>query len=84
MKKKISLKFRTNLQVTKEPKRENQDSSLQLLISYKDNLITHSEEVLFHNLGGLVSQLGSVLSLFLGFSFFSVICQFLEFIKKKI
>ena len=81
---KKSLKYQTNLQFSKDVHSKNQDSVLHLIISYKNDQKTFSEEKLVYEWTGMVSQLGGVLSLFLGFSFFSVICDLLEFLYSKI
>ena len=84
MRKKKSLKFQTNLQFTKEPKKENQDSVLHLRIAHKSKLMTLSKEKLDYDLVEVVSQLGGVFSLFLGFSVFGLISDILDTIKRKI
>ena len=50
---------------------------------YQSTEKTVHEERLVYDQSGMVSQLGGILSLFLGFSFFSLISDFLDFIVKK-
>ena len=83
LKKKKSLIFHSTLQFSKDTHTDNQDSILHLVISYKNNQKTFSEEKLVYEWTGMVSQLGGVLSLFLGFSFFSLISALLEFVDTQ-
>ena len=50
---------------------------------YQSTEKTVHVERLVYDQSGMVSQLGGILSLFLGFSFFSLISDFLDFIAKK-
>ena len=78
-------KFQTDFSVTRGIQVTNdQETSVKITITYKDNEKTIHEEILVYNALEMVSQLGGILSLFLGFSFFSLICDFLEMIEKKI
>ena len=52
-------------------------------VTFKDTEKTIYEEILVYDQSGFVYQLGGVISLFLGFSFFTVICDVLEIIEKK-
>ena len=84
MKKKKSLKFHSDLQFSKDTQSDNEESTLHLVVSYKNNQKIFSEEKLVYEWTGMISQLGGVLSLFLGFSFFSLISSVLEFVDTKI
>ena len=83
MKKKKSLKFHSDLQFSKDTQSDNEESTLHLVVSYKNNQKIFSEEKLVYEWTGMISQLGGVLSLFLGFSFFSLISSVLEFVDTK-
>jgi hypothetical protein len=50
---------------------------------YKNRKKTINEEKLIYDTLGMMSQLGGVLSLFLGFSIFSLISDLFDFIAKK-
>ena len=84
MKKKKSLKFHSDLQFSKDTQSDNEESTLHLVVSYKNNQKIFSEEKLVYEWTGMISQLGGVLSLFLGFSFFSLISSVLEFVDTKL
>ena len=84
MKKKKSLKYHSDLQFSKDTQSDNEESTLHLVVSYKNNQKIFSEEKLVYEWTGMISQLGGVLSLFLGFSFFSLISSVLEFVDTKI
>ena len=58
------------------------NASVDLILQYKnaDKIVT--EEILVYDTPGMVSQIGGILSLFLGFSFFSLICDLFELIPK--
>ena len=42
-----------------------------------------AEEILVYDTPTMISQIGGILSLFLGFSFFSIICDLMELIQIK-
>ena len=63
---------------------DKKDSMVWLMMRYKDNEKTTHEEKLIYDFPDMVSQLGGILSLFLGFSVFSVICDVIDHIKMKI
>jgi hypothetical protein len=56
---------------------------LVFTMMYKNREKTVHEEKLIYDTLGMMSQLGDVLSLFLGFSFYSLISDLLDFIAKK-
>ena len=55
---------------------------VDLAIHYKDDVRRVQEEILVYDTLGMVSQLGGVISLFIGISFFSLIDYMLDFVKK--
>ena len=67
----------------KIPRKKSDDPRFSFTMMYKSTEKTVHKERLVYDKSGMVSQLGGVLSLFLGFSFFSLISDFLEFIAKK-
>ena len=67
----------------KIPRKNSDDPRFSFTMTYKSTEKTVHKERLVYDKSGMVSQLGGVLSLFLGFSFFSLISDFLEFIAKK-
>ena len=67
----------------KVPRRTPYDPLFVFTIMDKSTEKTVHKERLVYDKSGMVSQVGGVLSLFLGFSFFSLISDFLEFIAKK-
>ena len=79
---KQSIEFKSDLTVYKLP--NNADSPLfAFTMMYKSTQKTVHEERLVYDQSGMISQLGGILSLFLGFSFFSLISDLLDFIVKK-
>ena len=63
---------------------DKKDSTVLVMMRYKDNEKTTHEEKLIYEFPDMVSQLGGILSLFLGFSVFSVICDVIDHIRMKI
>ena len=62
----------------------NQDQSLIIFnMMCKNREKTINEEKLIYGTLGMISQFGGVLSLFLGFSFYSLISDLFNFIAKK-
>ena len=53
-----------------------------LVIHYKTDVKRVLEEILVYDTLGMVSQLGGVISLFIGISFFSLIDYMLDFMNK--
>ena len=79
---KQSIEFKSDLTVDKLPKKG--DSPLFVFtMMYKSTQKTVHEERLVYDQSGMISQLGGILSLFLGFSFFSLISDLLDLIVKK-
>ena len=82
LKMKQSIEFKSDLIVYKLPKYA--DSPLFVFtMMYKSTQKTVHEERLVYDQSGMISQLGGILSLFLGFSFFSLISDLLDFTVKK-
>ena len=79
---KQSIEFKSDLTVDKLPK-VAASPLFVFSMMYKSTQKTVHEERLVYDQSGMVSQLGGILSLFLGFSFFSLISDFLDFIAKK-
>ena len=59
------------------------NSTVDFVIGYKSFEKTIHEEILVHDKSGMVSQLGGVVSLFIGISIFPLFSDFLDFIHKK-
>ena len=82
---KKSLEYKSNVFVVKGSElTSNGYSIVSLSLSYKDYRKTINEEITVYDTPGLVYQLGGVISLFLGISFFTIICDLLDCIKEKI
>ena len=60
-----------------------QNVSVDLIVMYKNQEKTITEEILVYDTPTMISQIGGILSLFLGFSFFSIICDLMELIQIK-
>ena len=60
------------------------NSMVYVAIRYKSIEKTIHEEILVYDKSGMVSQLGGVVSLFIGISFFTLFSDCLDFIQKKI
>ena len=81
---KHSIDIKSEATIYKTPKKHPPDDPLFVLkMMYKSTEKTVHKERLVYDKSGMVSQVGGVLSLFVGFSFFSLISDFLEFIAKK-
>ena len=80
---KQSIEFKSDLTVYKLPKEAAASPLLVFSMMYKSTQKTVHEERLVYDQSGMVSQLGGILSLFLGFSFFNLISDLLDFIAKK-
>ena len=82
LKMKHSIDIKSEATLYKIPKKHPDDPLFTFQMMYKSTEKTVHKERLVYDKSGMVSQLGGVLSLFLGFSFFSLISDFLEFIAK--
>ena len=71
--------FNSDLQLIKgSPLTVQQNVSVDLIVMYKNQEKTITEEILVYDTPTMISQIGGILSLFLGFSFFSIICDLME------
>ena len=76
---KKSFNFNSDLQVVKgRPLTNQKNVSVDLIVMYKNQEKTITEEILVYDTPTMISQIGGILSLFLGFSFFSIICDLME------
>ena len=83
LKMKKSLNFNSDVQIIKgSPLSGEKNASVDLILMYKNQEKTVTEEILVYDTPGMVSQIGGILSLFLGFSFFSLLCDLFELIQK--
>ena len=82
---KHSVEYQSNLQLIKgNPLNDWKKSVVDFVIIYKSfEKITH-EEILVYDNRGIVSQLGGVVSLFIGISFYTLFSDCMDFIQKKI
>ena len=80
---KKSLNFNSDVQLIKgSPLAGKNNASVDLILQYKNGDKIVTEEILVYDTPGMVSQIGGILSLFLGFSFFSLLCDLFEFIQR--
>ena len=87
MKPKKTINFKSNFHVIKGVRTKNQQNPatvVEFVIMYKNNEVIVHEEILVYDTIGNVSQLGGVISLFIGISFFSLLCELLDFIRNNI
>ena len=82
---KHSLEYQSKIQlVMGNPLNDKTNSTrVYVVIRYKSFEKTIHEEILVYDKSGMVSQLGGVVSLFIGFSIFPLFSDFLDFIHKK-
>ena len=66
------------------PLNNKKNSEVDLIIQYKSFEKTIHEEILVYDKSGVVSQLGGVVSLFIGISIFPLFSDCLDFVQKKI
>ena len=86
MKTKKSLNFKPQLQIIKGNKLGNDKmhSGVFINVMYKNyDKIIYDEMLVYDGLG-LISQLGGVISLFLGISIFTLLSEVLDWIGKKL
>ena len=82
---KHSLEYQSKIQlVMGNPLNDKTNSTVYVTIRYKSFEKTIHEEILVYDKSGMVSQLGGVVSLFIGISFFTLFSDCLDFIQKKI
>ena len=83
LKMKKSLNFNSEVQLIKgSPLAGKKNASVDLILIYKNQEKTVTEEILIYDTPGMVSQIGGILSLFLGFSFFSLLFDLFDLIQK--
>ena len=84
LKMKKSLNFNFDLQIVKgSPLSGKRKASVDLILMYKNQEKIVTEEILVYDTPGMVFQIGGILSLFLGFSFFSLLCDLFDLLFKK-
>ena len=82
---KQSVEYHSKIQLVKgNPLNDKKRSVVDIIIGYKSFEKTIHEEILVYDTRGLVCQLGGVISLFIGISFYTFFSDCLEFIQKKI
>ena len=83
---KHSLEYQSKIQLVMGNPLNDKTNSTRVYVSirYKSFEKTIHEEILVYDKSGIVSQLGGVVSLFIGISFFTLFSDFLDFIQKKI
>ena len=82
---KHSVEYQSNLQLIKgNPLNDWKKSVVDFVIIYKSFEKTTREEILVYDNRGIVSQLGGVVSLFIGISFYTLFSDCMDFIQKKI
>ena len=57
--------------------------SLSLILESKSNIITVHEEYLVYDVIGVIGSIGGSLGLFIGFSFYDLICKVLDIVQWK-
>ena len=83
---KNSVEYQSNIQLVRgnQLNERKNSSAVEFFIRYKTFEKTIHEEILVYDKNGMVSQLGGVVSLFIGISFFTLFSDCLDFIRKKI
>ena len=82
---KHSLEYQSKIQlVMGNPLNDKTNSTVYVTIRYKSFEKTIHEEILVYDKSGMVSQLGGVISLFIGISIYPLFSDCLDFIQKKI
>ena len=82
---KQSVEYRSEIQlVLGNPLNRMKNSKVSFVIEYKNFENTIHEEILVYDKSGMVSQLGGVISLFIGISFYTLFSDCLDFVQKKI
>ena len=66
------------------PLNDLKNPTVNFIIRYKSFEKTIHEEILVYDNRGIVSQLGGVVSLFIGISFYTLFSDCMDFIQKKI
>ena len=82
---KRSVNFKSTLQLSKGNPLAIQDRiQTDLILIYKNREKTFIGEILIYDGAGLIAQMGGILSLFLGFSFLSIIYGIFDFMENKL
>ena len=82
---KHSVEYQSKNQlVMGNPLNNGTNSMVYFIIRYESFEKTIHEEILVYDKSGMISQLGGVVSLFIGISFFTLFSDCLDFIQKKI
>ena len=86
MSQKTTLVYNSKLQVIKGDSLTNKRKStkVDIYVSYTSIWKIVQKEMLIYDNLGVISQLGGVISLFIGISFFGLICDVLDFVKNRI
>ena len=86
LKQKKRLDFDSKIEVTKGNSILNRQNStrIDILVNYVNDKKIVQEEILVYDTAGMISQIGGIISLFIGISFFSIGCNMLDFVKNKI
>jgi hypothetical protein len=82
LKLKKQTNFKSSIQLIKGTPFIN-SPKVELIIGYKSKEKTIHEEVLVHDAADMVAQIGGISSLFLGFSFFGLLSDFLDFLREN-
>ena len=77
------IDIKSEATIYKLPRTKPDDPLLTIKMAYKSTEKTVHEERLVYDQSGMVSQFGGILSLFLGFSFYSLISDLLDFIANN-
>ena len=79
------IEYQSSLQLIKgNPLNDWKKSVVDFVIIYKSFEKITREEILVYDNRGIVSQLGGVVSLFIGISFYTLFSDCMDFIQKKI
>ena len=86
LKKKKRLDFDAKIYVSKGNAMLNKQNStiIRISSSYVNDKKIVQEEILVYDTAGMISQVGGIISLFIGISFFSLGCDVLDFVKNRI
>lgn len=85
LKQKKRLDFDSKIYVTKGYAMLNKENSTitNFYVAYSNDKKIVQEERLVYDTPGMISQVGGIISLFIGISFFSLGCDVLDFVKNR-
>ena len=85
LKKKNRLDFDAKIYVSKGNAMLNKQNStiIDMFVAYSNDKKIVQEEILVYDTPGMISQVGGIISLFIGISFFSLGCDVLDFVKNR-